>query len=629
MARFLFEAYPRGADANNDPASGAKLYVYEAGTTTPVTVYSDKAMTVAHAIPVVADASGAWPEIYAPDGQYKVVITNAYDVTLQTVDNVSQFAFIEGSERNVATLADLVADTEVAVGDYIRTLGYFSPGDGGGNLYQIVAASTGTADGGSYIDLTGISGQAKGIFGRTYRARQFGIPASGDASGALDAMNAAAVAAKSTTLEPVEIIIEGRLEIANAVTIGGAGENYVVHMENAFPTVIAGGDLEADSDQAAFTFQASTSTLYLGSMGAEHICGGYKFDGCVKARVYGGRVERFTYRAFETTGNCADMMHFGPSGNEWDIGETEFNTDSNFVSVGYYANANDVKVYGSNIGYCKYPIVFGPEAEQTFFHDAHPFNGNPNADDDAGLKREHPFCVQNLCPGNVYLIAPYIDNGYVDDQTGSLTIQGGRQFVSQARVTMTHPFTRVKMQGEPAEMDGTIIDYDGSIGFYTGTWADDFSNAVTDLVYTPSSMRDDGRRSQVGKRWTRLITSHSSGIDTDTVKQGDGTAKIVERYRAGTTNEVNLAYAGGVLTVYGSGTTGEVRVSNAVRSGMVGNGSRTDIYANGNLALTIRADGEIALQMLETYATNAAALSGGLAVNDIYKTATGELRVVV
>jgi hypothetical protein len=32
---------------------------------------------------------------------------------------------------------------------------------------------------------------------------------------------------------------------------------------------------------------------------------------------------------------------------------------------------------------------------------------------------------------------------------------------------------------------------------------------------------------------------------------------------------------------------------------------------------------------LKTYANNAAAIAGGLAVDDIYKTATGEIRIVV
>jgi hypothetical protein len=32
---------------------------------------------------------------------------------------------------------------------------------------------------------------------------------------------------------------------------------------------------------------------------------------------------------------------------------------------------------------------------------------------------------------------------------------------------------------------------------------------------------------------------------------------------------------------------------------------------------------------LKTYANNAAAVAGGLALNDIYKTSTGEIRIVV
>jgi hypothetical protein len=35
------------------------------------------------------------------------------------------------------------------------------------------------------------------------------------------------------------------------------------------------------------------------------------------------------------------------------------------------------------------------------------------------------------------------------------------------------------------------------------------------------------------------------------------------------------------------------------------------------------------LLRLKTYANNAAALAGGLAVDDIYKTSTGEIRIVV
>jgi hypothetical protein len=62
----------------------------------------------------------------------------------------------------------------------VQTLGYYSAGDGGGNIYEIVAAATGTADGGSFIDLTGISGQAKGLFvDGVVNVKQFGAVGDG------------------------------------------------------------------------------------------------------------------------------------------------------------------------------------------------------------------------------------------------------------------------------------------------------------------------------------------------------------------------------------------------------------------------------------------------------------------
>lgn len=57
------------------------------------------------------------------------------------------------------TIAAAVAATDIAVGDQVRTRGYHDAFDGGGAAYTIVAAATGTVDGGAYIDLSGIAGQ--------------------------------------------------------------------------------------------------------------------------------------------------------------------------------------------------------------------------------------------------------------------------------------------------------------------------------------------------------------------------------------------------------------------------------------------------------------------------------------
>lgn len=61
------------------------------------------------------------------------------------------------------------------------------------------------------------------------------------------------------------------------------------------------------------------------------------------------------------------------------------------------------------------------------------------------------------------------------------------------------------------------------------------------------------------------------------------------------------------------------------RSGAGTNTMTADLDMNGNKLLN--ASGFAS--SLSTYADNAAALAGGLVVNDWYKTATGEVRVVV
>lgn len=72
-------------------------------------------------------------------------------------------------------VSDMVAATSLTVGDFVRTKGYSTPGDGGGADYKIVAAATGTDDGGSYHDLSGISGQAQLQYNTIIKAEWWGV----------------------------------------------------------------------------------------------------------------------------------------------------------------------------------------------------------------------------------------------------------------------------------------------------------------------------------------------------------------------------------------------------------------------------------------------------------------------
>lgn len=67
--------------------SGDKLYFYEVGTTTDLSVYTDFDLTTPHAQPVVANSSGLFAEIYldATANDPKVVLTDSDDVEKWTL----------------------------------------------------------------------------------------------------------------------------------------------------------------------------------------------------------------------------------------------------------------------------------------------------------------------------------------------------------------------------------------------------------------------------------------------------------------------------------------------------------------------------------------------------------------
>lgn len=75
-------------DANGNPYSGAKLYFYTTGTSTPKDTYSDAALSTPNANPVVADAGGVFGSIFMSNDAYKVVLKTSADVTVWTADPV-------------------------------------------------------------------------------------------------------------------------------------------------------------------------------------------------------------------------------------------------------------------------------------------------------------------------------------------------------------------------------------------------------------------------------------------------------------------------------------------------------------------------------------------------------------
>jgi hypothetical protein len=69
--------YSQRVDINGDPLAGCKLYIFDAGTSTPATVYEDYSLSIEHTHPIAADAAGIIPMFWVDNGTYRVRLTDA------------------------------------------------------------------------------------------------------------------------------------------------------------------------------------------------------------------------------------------------------------------------------------------------------------------------------------------------------------------------------------------------------------------------------------------------------------------------------------------------------------------------------------------------------------------------
>lgn len=104
MAATFFLSQQSMLDSNGDPISGALLYTYGEGTTTPLATYSDETLTTPHANPIVADANGRFGNIYLQAAAYKFVLKDASDVTIWTLDNFNP----DGGTVTLAAVTDSI-----------------------------------------------------------------------------------------------------------------------------------------------------------------------------------------------------------------------------------------------------------------------------------------------------------------------------------------------------------------------------------------------------------------------------------------------------------------------------------------------------------------------------------------
>lgn len=162
MAIVLLPGY-RITDANGLPVSGGKLYVFEAGTSNPRDVYTDSALTIAHAHPIVADAGGLLPDIWSAEDDLKLRVTDASDVTIWEIDDYSTGGTGSGSGGDVTrTPLSKTANYTVQAADENSIIVMDASGIGG--LQGDVTADAATLGAGFVIGVKNIGATGNTLF---------------------------------------------------------------------------------------------------------------------------------------------------------------------------------------------------------------------------------------------------------------------------------------------------------------------------------------------------------------------------------------------------------------------------------------------------------------------------------
>lgn len=138
--------WTQAIDGVGNTLAGAKLYFFEAGTSTPQNVYADGDLTVALSNPVIADGGGRFVPIYLANAQYKVMLYTANDVLVWSADNINVMqtdsgAFAANSINAVLRQAGLAEDEAenfpYAIFKYANASTFYVDSGTQENLYEL------------------------------------------------------------------------------------------------------------------------------------------------------------------------------------------------------------------------------------------------------------------------------------------------------------------------------------------------------------------------------------------------------------------------------------------------------------------------------------------------------------
>lgn len=208
--------------------AGGKIYTYLAGTTTPVSTFTDATLAVSNGVQITLDSAGRPPNgIWVPSGQRtKIIFKTSAGVqvgpTLDYIPGINDQVNI-GSFSFVGTIADLRLSTVPIGAATVIVQGYFVAGDGGDGEFYWDAASSFADNAGTVINLTGHVGNGRWIRTNVRRMslRAWGCkPDNGvtdNTAAVINAINNAGTTAGATGGIP-EFFVNGMFGLGSTVT---------------------------------------------------------------------------------------------------------------------------------------------------------------------------------------------------------------------------------------------------------------------------------------------------------------------------------------------------------------------------------------------------------------------------
>lgn len=121
--RVVLSQYSPARDRNGRLVAGARLFVYENGTTTKAPIYSNEGLSTPMANPVVANASGQFPSIWASDDEtYTLSITGADGSSIGNPSVFDDFSVSVDAMTEAVSLAEAAASAAQAYYDDVLAL---------------------------------------------------------------------------------------------------------------------------------------------------------------------------------------------------------------------------------------------------------------------------------------------------------------------------------------------------------------------------------------------------------------------------------------------------------------------------------------------------------------------------